>query len=337
MLANAALAGLDILWFRSAMKQLCVIALSLLAACSAVQTSAPQPAVTPAVSSTLLPIEAQAMRAAGIEPSNLRCNGVQVWNPRLRAEAKAAALEMLADLDKLGVPVPPDKVDAARKALTEVVMWRMVRATVVDGDQNNLGAVAVPSVKTRAGQPVLLFRAGFTPRPDAPDSCYRSLVEQGGVRHVVNLYAGPMPTADLEAGERATVTAAGGTYATARDATGSQANWREDLRAKAGQPDQQAKREAMQAVAAIIEALLQPGGQAPAGNLLVHCGGGMHRTGMVVGIVQHCVNKTDPHVVEATYKRHVGWRSAQEPGGFEPANLAFIQDFDCSLLHVSQP
>jgi hypothetical protein len=315
------------------MKRFLPLLLASLVACSPAQVRPSPPVVAQSAAplpSTLLPAEAEAILHAGIDPATLHCNGIQTWNPHLRADAKAAASEMLADLDKLGATVPADKLEAARKALTDVVMWRMVRATLVDGDQNNLGAVAVAGVRTRSGAPLLLYRTGFTPKPDAPGSCYASLVQQGGVRHVVNLYGGPMPTADLEAGERATVQAAGGTYFTARDAAGPQKNWREDMR------EGQDPRVVMQAVAAIIAEVLQPGGQAPAGNVLVHCGGGMHRTGMVVGIIERCVNHADPAVVEAGYKRHVGWRSAQEPGGFEPANLQFIQGFDCGLLHPTQ-
>lgn len=320
------------------MKPTPLLALATLAACGSVPVPQPPPQVrqpptasahaVPTDASTLLPVEAEAMRRAGLDPETLHCNGIQTWNPHLRADAKAAASEMLSDLGKLGATVPADQADAARKALAEVVMWRMVRATLVDGNQNNLGAVQVPSVRTRNGAPLLLFRTGFTPRPDAPGSCYASLVQTGGVRHVVNLYGGPMPTADLEAGEQATVQAAGGTYFTARNAAGPQKNWREDMRE--GQDPQVV----MQAVAAIVQEVLHPGGQPPAGNVLVHCGGGMHRTGMVVGIIERCVNHADPAVVETGYKRHVGWRSERDPGGFEPANLAFIQAFDCSLLHL---
>jgi hypothetical protein len=316
------------------MKRTLSLVLAGLSACSSAQVQPSSPAVARAdgpTPSTLLPSEAEAMRKAGIDPTALHCNGIQTWNPHLREDAKAAATDLLMDLDKLGVKVPPDKLEAARKLLGDVVMWRMVRATLVDGDQNNLGAIAVPRVKTRAGVPLLLYRTGFTPKPEAPESCYATLVQAGGVRHVVNLYGGPMPTTDLETGERATVQAAGGTYFTAREASGPQKNWREEMRE--GQDPQVV----MQAVAAVVDEVLQPGGQAPIGHVLVHCGGGMHRTGMVVGIIQRCVNHSPMEVVEAGYKRHVGWRSAREPGGLEQANLQFIQAFDCNLLHLPKP
>ncbi len=94
-----------------------------------------------------------------------------------------------------------------------------------------------------------------------------------------------------------------------------------------------ARKAAQQAVAKIINNnLLRPGGKAPKGNLHVHCGGGMHRTGMVVGVIDRCLNGTPMDRIEADYKRHVGWRSPQTPGGFEKANVAFIRDFDCKLL-----
>lgn len=311
------------------MRLACIVSL-MLAACGAA-VPAPPPGVRPAENpGDLTDDDVTDLRGAGIDPASLRCNGRQVWNPRLRAEAKATANEALVGLEGLGVTVAADKVDAARRLLTEAIQWRMVRTTLIDGNFNNLGAVPLSGLRTADGKPLLLFRTGFTPAPDAAGSCLRSLVSAGGVRHVTNLYAGVMPTADLEAEERRVVESAGGTYASARDGSEGSGNWREGLRQ--GEDAAAAHREAQVSVARVIRDLLQPGGKAPNGNVMVHCGGGMHRTGMVVGVIERCLNGTSAGRVADAYRRHVAWRSAADPGGFEQENLDFIAGFDCGLL-----
>lgn len=295
------------------------------AACGAVQQrQAPAPA------SDLLPREAAALRAAGIDRARLACTSQQMWNPALRKEAKASATQLLGHVRDAGVALTAAQHDALHKQFTDVVAWRMVLSTLIDGQLHNLGAVRLGGLRGPDGKPLLLFRSGFTAAPERDDSCVASLVRDGGVRHVVNLYAGAMPTEQLAAAECARVRAAGGTCWDARVAGGTKANWREDLRD--GETDT-ARREAMQAVAALIrEELLTPQGKPPSGNALLHCGGGMHRTGMVVGIIERCLNGASMAEVEDGYKRHVAFRSAADPGGYELENLHFIEKFDCSLL-----
>ena len=278
----------------------------------------------------LTPAEQTLLREHAVAPTALRCNSLRTWNPTLRAEAKAGAQTILTDLQTAGAVVPTDKTDAARKVLTDALMWRMVRATIVDGEQNNLGVVAVKDVTTADGRPLLLFRSGFTARPGQPDSCVQSLLS-AGVRHGVNLYQGPMPTADLAEAERLSYTQAGGSYFNvAEDA--ELASWRDELR-----DDPASAQRAMAAIARVIrDGILQPGGKPPQGHVAVHCGGGMHRTGMVVGVLERCWNGAPRDVWEAAYRRHVAWQSDAQPGGFEPANLAFIAGFDCALLQKNR-
>ncbi len=278
-----------------------------------------------------LPLAEQALlTASAANPADIRCNSQRTWNPSLRAEAKAGAQFMLTQLQGLGLTVPADSLEAARKVLADALTWRMVRATIVDGDQNNLGIVAVKDRQTADGKPLLLFRSGFTPRPGQAGSCLQSLVAVGA-KHGVNLYEGPMPTADLAAAEQQTFTRAGGTYFNVQE-DAELASWRDELR-----DDPAANQKAMAAVARVIrEAILQPGGRDPQGHVVVHCGGGMHRTGMVVGVLERCWNGAPRAVWEAAYRRHVAWQSDAQPGGFEPANLAFIAQFDCSLVQKNR-
>jgi hypothetical protein len=58
----------------------------------------------------------------------------------------------------------------------------------------------------------------------------------------------------------------------------------------------------------------------------------MHRSGMIVGVVERCLNGTPMATVRARYLQHVGWKDEAHPGGAEADNLRFIEEFDCSLL-----
>lgn len=306
------------------------LAAFVLVGCGAASPSSPS-SRRPTPASDLSVRSATALQSNGIARAGLRCNGNQVWNKELSHDVRAAVNEIVALLDGENVVIPEEKRAIVRKKLKSKVMWRQIRTLLISGQFNNLGVVPLPSLKTADGRPVVLFRSGFTPSPGQPGSCFESLVGAGGVRHVANLYAGPMVTSDLDAGEKTAISKVSGTYFAARDAAHGKAEWRESMRGHAD--PEKGKREAMLAVAAIINAsLLRPGGNKPTGNLHVHCGGGMHRTGMVVGVIDRCLNSTPLAQLESDYKRHVGWRSDADRGGFEAENVAFIRDFDCSLL-----
>ncbi|MBM4344791.1 MAG: hypothetical protein FJ100_15600 [Deltaproteobacteria bacterium] len=301
--------------------------IALLAACGAAQTVAAATAPRALGDEALLPSEVQALAAAGVDLAQLRCLPRQRWSTTLRGDARLTAGQILDELGRLGVQIPDDKRETARKQVVDTVFWRMVLTQILDGQMHNLGATRLGDLKSADGKPLLLVRSAFTPDPQARDSCVHSLLRAAGVRHMVNLYSGPMPTQALEAAERQAVAAAGGSYYTARD--DPHGSWREDLRE--GEAD--ARKAAMVAVADLIRSqILRPGGAPPKGSVQIHCGGGMHRTGMVFGVFDRCVNGTAWPVVVEGYKRHVGWRSDADPGGFEPANLQFIEQFDCGLL-----
>ena len=305
-----------------------LLALWLAEACSAPPLR--EVAASPRADAGLTTGELRLLAEQAVDPAALACNAQRTWNPTLRAEAKAGAQVMVDELVAAGVAVPDARAEAARKVLADALMWRMVRAAIVDGNQNNLGVVAVRDVRTADGRPLLLFRSAFTPRPDRADSCVQSLLA-AGVRHGVNLYQGPMPTADLAAAEATALTAVGGSYLNVQ-ADRELASWRDELR-----EDAAAEQKAMQAVARVIrDGVLQPNGRAPEGHVLVHCGGGMHRTGMVVGVLERCWNGAPREVWESAYRRHVAWQSPERSGGFEAANVEFIARFDCSLLQKNR-
>ena len=255
------------------------------------------------------------------------CNGENRFGAMLRAEAEAGARDVVAVVGSVD--------EAHQKKIEKILFWRMVRAVILEGENHNAGVVALRGLTYRdaggrEGQ-VLLFRSGFTPSPDAPGSCFSSLLA-GGVRHVVNLFDGDIPVADLVAAERRVAERAGASYAIAGDeGEGGYGPWRETLRKR--YEDVAQRRAASLAVARLVrERILLPDGKPPRGHVHVHCGGGMHRTGMIVGVVEKCVNREPMEVVEAHYKRHVGWRSEAHPGGLEEGNLRFLREFDCALL-----
>ena len=302
----------------------------LMAGCgSAVQVAPTSVSSTAGVQvETLLPSEAAAFSSAGLDPARMRCLARQRWSTTLRADAKFTASQVLDEIGRHGVQIPDDKRELVRRQLIDTLFWRMVLTQIIDGDLHNLGATRLGNLTDGAGKPLLLLRTAFTAQPAATDSCVHSLIATAKVRHIVNLYSGPMPTQELEASERQVIQAAGGSYYSARD--DPHGNWREDLR----QGDAaQARQTAVAAVAEVIKTqILRPNGAAPKGSVAIHCGGGMHRTGMIFGVFERCINQTPWPEVVAGYQRHVGYRSSSERGGFEEQNLKFIEEFDCSLV-----
>ncbi len=146
---------------------------------------------------------------------------------------------------------------------------------------------------------------------------------------MINLYDGDMKMDELVDGERRAAEEHGASYVvTAEQDYGS---WRDALREHLD--DGPRRHTAMADLARVIrEQILAPGGGPPQGNILIHCGGGMHRSGMVTGILQKVVNGDPWPEIEAGYRYHVGYQSEQIPGGFEPENLDVIRDFDPALL-----
>ena len=85
-----------------------------------------------------------------------------------------------------------------------------------------------------------------------------------------------------------------------------------------------------------IKDLLNPNGEPPKGGILIHCAGGMHRTGMIYGIIRRYVNDDPIDEIVADYKRHVDWKAEGAVGGYEELNVRFIKEFDLSLLDAQE-
>ncbi len=310
-----------------------------------------QAAARPAVARAPSPAEQRRPGLLGRTP----CNDRRVWSTTAWPLSKIAARDVLHHAHQASGGSAPTGAAAekAARAARGAVFWWMIRAMTVEGNRHNAAALRLQGLTTASGAPLWLVRSGYTLAPDRPGSCFHALVHRAGVRHVLNLYDGEMYNADLEAGESKVVASVGGTYAHPKGGD----TWRVDMRrawkawrkaaaaAQAGDTGAAAKAAqlrtayersrltAAQRVAGLIQThLLRPGGAAPAGHVHVHCGGGMHRTGMVVGVLDRCVNRAPMSKVSADYKRHVAWESDTRPGGFEAQNLDFIAHFPCALL-----
>lgn len=176
--------------------------------------------------------------------------------PDLRGEAKDAAADLVAEAGEGGVELTAEEREVLLDEATDIVFWRMVRAQLLGGGLNNLGIVPLQGVQTAGGRPVVLYRTGLTPEPDEPDSCFGSLIREGGVRHVVNLCGGDIPVEDLVAAESRAIADAGGTYFDVNAAGEAFVEWRDHLRDDPASADQVAE-----TVARLInEQVLRPGG-----------------------------------------------------------------------------
>ena len=272
----------------------------------------------------LRPTAVATLVEAGVDPAALRCNSRVRYGTDLYGDAQKAAAQVAG---AWGLALTADQ----RKAATRVLLGWMVRTQLDAFGGDNLGVSRLDRVRRRDGRPVLLFRSGTLPDASADDGCLASLLAKGDVRHVVNLYAGAFPLHDWIDAEVTRTRASGATHYDGRQAKGDGEEWRDLIKDEAHYEAHRA--EASRQVAALIKAaILRPGGQAPQGNILVHCGGGMHRTGMVVGVVQRCLAGASPEAIEAEYKYHVDYQSDATPNGYEAQNLRFVQDFDCGLL-----
>lgn len=314
----------------------------MLGACGGSRTRCPDPgppAVRPAVQMAdrapahriVEPALRRVLTEAGIDPDGLRCNTRVNWERSLDRYA-SAIVEGFVHYWK----TKPD-AEAMAKAHHHALGY-LVRTYFNVVEPHNLGAMRLRGLTYRdeAGveHPLLIFRSGMTVTFAGASDCFRDLVRKGEVRHVANLYGGTFPFEDMVAEEKKL---AGELSVSYFDALADQSKrWRRLVEHE--ETYQQNLAEASRRLATLIrENLLQPGGKAPRGNLYIHCGGGMHRSGMLFGVLRRCINGESMARIEAEYKRHVDYKSPQRPGGFEALNLRFIKDFDCSLLTGEPP
>lgn len=230
--------------------------------------------------------------------------------------------EMRAQLMELFNFKPSDQ---ARGKAKHTLIGFLVRLLFECKRPDNIGATVLQGYD----KPVVLFRSGTMVGSEAPRSALRNLIGKANVSNVVNLYAGHFPLHDLIAQEATLCKQLGAPHHNERNANPPR-QWRKLLD---NEEDYEANKErAMEIVSHVIKDILLPGGKAPEGNILLHCGGGMHRTGMIVGIIRRYCNNDAMEDIIADYKRHVAWKSDEDPGGYEELNVRFIREFDLSIL-----
>jgi hypothetical protein len=249
------------------------------------------------------------------------------WVRGLKGLSEGAAGEIAA---RWGV----EPTDARRSTAARVISGYFIRTLYQELHEQNLGAMRLRGFTYRdingRERPVLVFRSGVLADWDKPESCLSALIRKAGVAHVINLYAGDFPLKDLLAKEKAQAKRLGATH---HDERGRNRPWRSLVEEEEGYAANRAV--AMQRVAALIrEQILAPKGASPRGSIYLHCCGGMHRSGIIFGILRRCINRDPMSLIEAEYKRHAAYGSAEHPGGYEALNLRFIKEFDCSLLGV---
>jgi len=282
----------------------------------------------PARTSSLSGPARSVLEGAGIVAERVRCNSAVRWEQGLNRYAKQIVDGIAAQWG-----ASPDP--AARKRAVHHALGFLVRSYFEQSRLHNLGVMALRGLsavdeKGAPRGPLLVFRSGLIiEEGGGPSACFRSLIEHARVRHVLNLYTGTFPFRELIAAEKRYAARLGATYFDAAEAPAG--NWRQLVEERGDFAKNLPA--VMRAIAALIrEQILAPGGAPPRGNIYLHCGGGMHRSGMVFGVLRRCINRDPMPLIEEEYRRHTGWRSEREPGGFEPLNLELIRSFDCSLL-----
>lgn len=68
------------------------------------------------------------------------------------------------------------------------------------------------------------------------------------------------------------------------------------------------------------------------GNVLIHCYGGMHRTGILYGVMQKCLNKLPIDLIIDEYRCHTAWQSPEKPGLAWKAHEDIFREFPCEML-----
>lgn len=262
----------------------------------------------------------------GVDPDSIHCSTLVRWEPSLGRYARQLVQRIA---EAWGVTPEPK----ARERAEHHALGYLVRSYYDQVSPQNLGVTLVEghSFVDDKGErhPLLLFRSAVTTSPTGACPCFESLVRNGRVRHVVNLYGGTFPFRDMIEREKKLAHKLGVSYFDAAEAP------KLAFRRLVEHPQdyRRNQKQAARNLARLInEQLLHPKGQQPRGNLYIHCGGGMHRSGMLFGVIQRCINRVPLEQIEAEYKRHTGYISDSKPGGYEALNVRFIADFDCTLL-----
>lgn len=314
----------------------CILSLAVIAGCGARQETVedvePEPMIAPTDYRSRL---TEALRADGIDLSKTTCNPSVIWADRMGDDADAFA----SDLETTVSPHLKRLHDNDRQALNQQIgdlaMNWFIRVLLIHGNFNNVGAVVLSS-KTWAddagrSHPLVVFHSGTTPYAADEGSCFRSLIREGRIRHVINLYDGNVPLRDQIEAEARVAEELGADYVDLSQLDHGYGNWRE-VAGDISATDEQ-REAAAQGVARLIrERILAPGGAPPRGNIYFHCAGGMHRSPLLSGVLRRCLTDESMEQVEEAMRLHTAYVDAAHTGGFEGPMVELVRRFDCGLL-----
>jgi protein tyrosine/serine phosphatase len=157
-----------------------------------------------------------------------------------------------------------------------------------------------------------VFRSSILARNPA---CLEQLVKTRGVRTIVNLYSGDLIAEGPLAAEEADAFTRVGGHSYIRIL---------------GLSDYPTPTESIADIQARIASAIELIRAAP-GNVLVHCVGGIHRTGEVYGILQKCFNRLPMEAIQRDYVHHAGGAIEGNPE-YRAVDVDIIRSFDCRRL-----
>lgn len=320
-------------------KALAVFLFIILASCGSHQgdETTPEPVVEPppppADYASRLELELQ---EAGVPLESLSCNRRVVWGETLHDDAEAFWLDLEANIAPLmRRRIRDADQEMIQEQVTSLAMNWFIRTLLIHGDNNNLGAVVLNDIQWTDAEgrshPLIVFHSATLPFAEREGSCLRSLIEDGNVRHVVNLYDGAVPLRDQLDAEARVSQELEATHVDSANPELGYRGWRE----VAGDEEatDEDRLEAHRTVARLIrEQILRPGGQPPQGNVYFHCAGGMHRSPMVSGILRRCIANQPLAQVRESMQAHSAYVDEENDGGWEEPTYEFVRSFDCSLL-----
>jgi len=274
---------------------------------------------------------------------NITCHPKNVWSLSVYPNAKRSTAVIMEELSPfLKQKLTQKQLKRIAKRIRHHVMGGIIRSTLLDGGNDNIGVLKLKGhfwtdAKGKK-HPVLVFRGGFTKAPSKAGSCVHTLLRTGKVRHIVSLYDGDLLVVDdLRKQEKRAAQKVKASYVETRSVKKPYGHWRQALEEKATFKNPKHLRKVMVQMARLIrEQILQPQGKTPRGNVFFHCGGGMHRSGLLAGVLRRCINKDPLPLIRRLFLYHSAYKGKKAPGGYEPLLLKFIKQFDCSLLKIKK-
>lgn len=161
-----------------------------------------------------------------------------------------------------------------------------------------------------------LYRSSFLAGPIGK-VCLNHLVKKKNVRNIFNLYNGSFKSAVYlrEAEKRYFYRVKGKKYIHIEDF---------EYKLK-----HQTKEELFTKISNIINSIADT-----PGNSVLHCYGGVHRTGVLYGVLQKCVNGLKIEQVIKEYRCHAAYKNKDDEGGRNPLNEKIIREFPCKILSL---